>query len=271
MTDIQFRSGAIDAGACISNAWEQVKMNYGLYLGIVVLTLVLTGCIPCLNLFILGPVLGGVFYVALRDMRQEPVDFGMMFKGFEKFVPLMVIGLIQSVPAVIMQFLQLGFRFSELGLGRIGSTSGSGDYDFFQSGDPSFALAGGMLVILMIVAVVIIIFSIVWWMVFFFAVPLAMEHDLGPMDAIKLSAQAAMNNIGGLIVLLIFTALIGLLGALMCIIGMFLVSMPIMYVANAFAYRQVFPMPDQNNTNFAPPPPSAYGNFGGGSYGQNWQ
>jgi len=262
MTNIQFQSGAIDAGVCVSSAWEQVKQNYGFYLGMTVVAIVLTGCIPCLNIFLLGPILGGVFYVALRDMRQEPVDFGMMFKGFEKFVPLMVVGLIQAIPGIIGQFLQFGFRLGELGLG--GRSSTGGDYDFFQASDPDLAIAGGLVFVVVIVAFVFMIFSLAWWAVFFFAIPLAMEYDLGPMDAIKLSARAAMNNIGGLILLLIFQMLIGLLGVLMCVIGIFLISVPIMYVANAIAYRQVFPSSPQNNFKMAPPPPSAYGNFGSG-------
>ena len=38
------------------------------------------------------PAMAGMYYVMLRNMRGESVEFGMMFKGFEKFVPLMVIG-----------------------------------------------------------------------------------------------------------------------------------------------------------------------------------
>ena len=116
MTNIQFVPSAISAGECISNAWETLKAKYGMYLGISLIAIILTGCVPCLNIFIMGPVMGGVYYVVLRDMRGEPVDFGMMFKGFEKFVPLMVVGLIQSVPGIIAQIVQYGVRFAELGL-----------------------------------------------------------------------------------------------------------------------------------------------------------
>jgi len=51
-------------------------------------------------------------------------------------------------------------------------------------------------------------------------------------------------------------------------IGVFFV-LPVIWVAWAFAYRQVFP--DLNPTIFRnePPPPDAYqGNFGQGSFGQ---
>lgn len=264
MTNLQFQSSAIDAGGCISNAWEMLKQNYGMFLGIGLLAMLLTGCIPCLNIFLAGPVMGGVYYVVLRNMRREPVDFGMMFKGFEKFVPLMVIGLIQAIPGIIFQVLRL-----TIDLGRLGLTGGgkgrNGDLQFFQSSSfPDFAISGGLAALLIILTLVFLVFSIIWGSAFFFAVPLAMEHDLAPIDAIKLSARAAMANIGGLIVFFIFAGLIGLVGVMAICFGFFFVSLPLIFIANAFAYRQVFPLIEQN-LNFSPPPPNAYGsNFGSG-------
>ncbi|CAN5315779.1 hypothetical protein BH10ACI3_BH10ACI3_29670 [soil metagenome] len=260
MTNLQFVPSAIDAGGCVSNGWELVKRNYGMYLGISLIAMVLAGCIPCISLFLVGPILGGVYFVLLREMQGEPVDFGMMFKGFEKFVPLMVIGIIQSIPEIIGQVLRITVDLSRLGLTGGGRDT---DFQFFQSSKPEFAIASGVLIIAAIVALVIILFSVVWRVLLFFALPLAMEHDIGPMDAIKLSAKAATSNIGGLIVLFIFEFLIALLGVLALCIGVFFV-IPIIYAANAFAYRQVFPRVQQN-FNMSPPPPAAYGsNLGSG-------
>ena len=253
MTNLEFQRGAIDAGGCISTAWEMLKSNYGLYLGIAIIALIMTGCIPCLNIFLIGPIIGGIAFVVLRDMRREPVEFGMMFQGFQKFVPLMVIGLLQAIPGMIMQGIQITFRFAELGM----RGSRNGDFDYFQSSGVN-ALGAGVLLLIALVGIAFAIFGVVWWACFFFAIPLAMEHDLGPMDAIKLSARAAMANIGGLIVLLILTVLIMIGGMLLLCLGMFLVSIPLIYIANVIAYRQVFPsMPTQ--FNMTPPPPSSYG------------
>ena len=193
-------------------------------------------------------------------MRNEPVEFGMMFKGFEKFVPLMVIGLIQSIPAVIGQVIRFSVDMGQLG---INAGRGSGDFDFFMASDQDVAIASGIMIVAVVVAIVFIIFAILWWMIFFFAIPLAMEHDLGAIDAIKLSAQASMANIGGLIVMMILSFLVALLGVLLCGIGVILISMPIIYIANAFVYRQVFPFVDQQ-FNMTPPPPASYGDFGRG-------
>lgn len=259
MTHPEFNAGAIDAGECISNAWNMLKEKYGMYLGIAVIAFVLTGCIPCLNVFIIGPIMGGVYLVALRDMRGEPVDFGMMFKGFDKFVPLMIIGLIQAIPGIISQVVQYGARLAELGLPSSGRNSGS---TFFQSSGPDLAISSGILVLVIVVSLGFVVFAFFWWSVFFFAVPLVMEYDLSPMEAIKLSARAAMANIGGLLLLMIFEFFVSLLGVLLICVGMLLISIPVIYLANAFAYRQVFPW-IQREINMAPPTPDQYG-FGGG-------
>ena len=260
MTNIQFGPGAISAGECVSNAWEMLKAKYGMYLGISLIAIILTGCIPCVNIFIMGPVMGGVYYVVLRDMRSESVDFGMMFKGFEKFVPLMVVGLIQSIPGIIVQIIQYGVRFAELGLGG----RGMDDFQFFQASGRDFAISSGLMIVFIVLFVVFMIFSFLWWAVFFFAIPLIIEHDMGAVDAIKLSARAAMSNIGGLLVYFLLMIPIVLVGILMLCLGVFLISIPILYIAGAFAYRMVFPHLEQQ-FNMSPPPPTSYG-FGGPQY-----
>lgn len=261
MTNIQFQSGAIDAGVCFSDAWEMLKRNYGMFLGISLVAYILISCIPCANVFILGPVMGGVYYVALSDMRGEPVEFGMMFKGFEKFVPLMVIGLIQSIPGIIGQILQYTFQIGS----SIMDPQRGRDFEFFQARSSDLVLGGGVVAIAIVIAVAFIIFAFLWWAAFFFAVPLALEYDLGPTEALKLSVEAAMKNIGGLLVMMIFTMLIGMLGVILLCLGIFLISIPVIFLANAFAYRQVFPFLGQQ-FNMAPPPPTTYG-FGGGQPG----
>jgi hypothetical protein len=264
MTNLDFYSGAINAGECVTNGWELVKKHYGLYIGIILLTLVFIGCLPLVSVVVMGPTLGGVYYVFLRDMRDDPVDFGMMFKGFEKFLPLMIVGLIQSIPGIIMQILQFTANIGSSLLQSQGR--GRGGADFYQSKPPDLTVLSGLMGIIVVVAIVFMLFSLVWWMVFFFAIPLVMERGLAPLDAIKLSARASMNNIGGLILLLILQFLVGMLGVLLCFVGILLISMPVMYAANAFAYRQVFPLIEGPRTYSTPPPPGSYGS----SFGQGF-
>jgi hypothetical protein len=123
MTNIEYNSGAIDASGAVSQGWDLIKKNYWMYFGIALLAYVMIACIPIANIFILGPVLTGVYIVMLRERRGEPVEFGMMFKGFEKFVPAMVIGLLQSIPGIIMQIVQFSMN---IGSNLITAPSGRG-------------------------------------------------------------------------------------------------------------------------------------------------
>ena len=264
--NIQFNSGAIRAGDCISSGWELIKQQYWLFFGVAFLTFVITGCIPILNLFLIGPVLGGVFIIHFVRMRQQPIDFGMMFKGFEKFVPLMVIGLIQAIPGIITQ----GVRFT-LDMGEImrnimkarGMNIPNANLLAESSHDMTdLGISVALLSFLLIFGIVMLIFGIVWHITFAFAIPLIADKDIAVMDAIKLSARAGWSNIGGLILLAILNFFVMLLGVLACGIGIFF-ALPILYASNAVAYRQVFPdvSPQSFNT---PPQPNVYG----GMYGQ---
>lgn len=257
MIHIEPQRSAISPGDCIGNAWGLVTNKFWLYIGIGVVTLIMISCIPFLNIFLMGPVLGGFYYVVLRDMRDEAVDFGMLFKGFEKFLPLMVVGLIQAIPGIIIQVLQYTVNIAQL----IGVDSGGGSGTFYQSDMPDFGVLQGISMAFLFVIIGLSLFSIIWNLAFQFAIPLIIEHDLSIGDAIKTSVSAALGNLGGMIVLLILSVLVGIVGVLAICLGLF-VAIPVIYAANAFAYRQVFPLIEQN-FNFSPPPPTAYGsNFG---------
>lgn len=256
MTNVQFFRGAIDSTGCITNAWNMLKLNYWLYFGATLIVVAVYYCVPCINIFILGPLSAGIYYTALKDMRGEPIEFSMMFKGFEKFGPLLVVGIIQAIPAIISQMFQFTFRISDIALH--GMTTQSGE------NDPNIFLAGGFLTAVIVFSILIFIFSIVWAISFSFAVPIVMENEIGVGDALKLSFRAGWSNAGGIIVLSILLGLLCLLGFVAICIGILFV-LPLVYVAWAFAYRQIFPAPDASQFHSLPPPPETYqGSFGQG-------
>ena len=271
MTNIKFQRGAIDAGSCVSNGWELIKSNYWVFFGMTtlfVLGSIIISCIPLVGglLFqvVLGPPLTiGIYYALFRQMEQSPIDLGMMFKGFDKFGTAVVVGLIQSIPAILWTLLSFALNIGNLIKDIIQKQTGRGyGTNLAMQSDVSPAIASWMIVVVAIVAFIFVLFSIAWGITFFFAFPLIAEHDLSPMEAIKLSASAAWSNLGGIVVLFIFEFLISLVGVLVLCFGLLFV-LPIIFAANVFAYRQVFPWV-QDNFNMAPPPPTAYGNFGSG-------
>jgi hypothetical protein len=257
MNTIQYHSGAIDAGGCVSNAWGLITRRFWLYIGVGFLTILLIGCIPIVGSLLFGPVMGGFYYLVLRDMNDEPVDFGMMFKGFEKFVPLMAAGVIQTAPGIVATVLQYTVDLARLA----GGSTGRG-VDLYQPGGDTFL--AGISAMVLIVVILLSIVGIVWSVALSFAVPLIVEHDLGIADALMTSAKAALHNAGGLLVLVIIEILIGILGIIALCVGIF-VALPVIYAANVFAFRQVFPYFNRPDLNTGPPPPEYYGGgFGRG-------
>lgn len=261
MSEVAFVSGAIDAGDCVSRAWGLVSRRMGLYIGIALVAFVLLGCIPFANALLIGPMMGGFYYIVLRDLRDEDVEFGMLFKGFEKFLPLMVVGLIQSAPGLVLTVVQYAMEFMRLASG---SSRGRGDIDFYQSSGS--ALDTGLSMAFLIFVIIMVVVGMVWAIVLTFAVPLVMEQNLRVGEALMTSAKAAFGNLGGLILLIILNAMVALLGLLAICVGL-IVAIPVIYGANAVAYRYVFPYVDRQNDNMAPPPPTAYGS---GTYGTGY-
>ena len=242
MTNIQFQRGAVDAGGCFGNAWNLVTNKFWMYIGVGIITLILIGLIPIANIFLIGPALGGFYYLALRDMRGEPVEFGMMFKGFEKFVPLMVAGIVQSIPGIIYQAIQYTSDISRIAEA-VPDAGRSGD--FFQSDASGAALAGGVTLLTVMVVVGFGLLATAWSLAFAFAIPLLIENDISIGDALKTSINAAVENIGGLALLVLIECGVAILGVLAFCVGIF-VAIPVVYVAKVFAYRMVFPLGSAN-------------------------
>jgi hypothetical protein len=232
----QYLPGAINAGDCIANGWALLKENFGIYIGASLLAILITVCVPCVNILLVGPIMGGIYFMMLRSMRGEAVDVGMLFKGFEHFLPLMIVGFVFSIPDIGFQGVQFIVDINDLV--RSGGIT-PGDATFFQA-DVTVSRDLTQLWLLAGVAFAFGLFGFVWKIMLFFAVPLAMEYKLGALDAMKLSVAAAMSNLGGLILLTILEVIVALVGVLALCVGIFL-AIPVIWAANAFAYRQVFP------------------------------
>lgn len=249
MNQIEYYKGAVSAGDCISNAWQLVKQNYGLYLGVSALSAVIITCVFCLNIFLAGPIMCGVFYVYLKGIRGGVPEFGEMFKGFETFLPAMVVGIIQMLPSVGFQIGSRGTDYA--GILTQGQTGGSE------------AIAAGLSGVFLLLAIVGFFVSVAIWITFFFSYQLIIDKNLAIGDAIKYSAKAGWSNLGGLILLGILQFLIAVGGFLVLCFGIFFV-LPVIHASSAFAYRQVFPDVGGEQFQDTPPPPTEYaGNFGG--------
>lgn len=254
--NIRFESGAIRPSECISEGWYLIKENYGIFLGISIVGLIIGGCIPCVSIFLAGPIAVGIYYCLLRQQRNELVEFGMMFKGFEVIVPAMVVGIIQAIPEIIGQGIRLTVNVSDVFINSRGGRS-----NFLQSSGDT-AIASGIVIIAIVVGIALILFGIVWRISFFFALPLLAEYpELGIADCIKLSFRAGWANWGMIFVLGLLQGLAAIVGVLALCIGILFV-LPILQASNMVAYRMVFPPREGNSPNL-PPTPDYFGRNAG--------
>jgi hypothetical protein len=241
MAEIQFNSGVIRPVECFKEAWEIIKSDYWMLFAI----FLVGGLIGGASMYILlGAMMCGMFYCYLQKIDGKPVAFEGLFKGFSYFVPsllvtiLIVIPIIVLLSAVYAPFIAAAVMGSKL-----------------NSDELMGLLAGSLLVDLLMSVIMICIHTLL-----FFAFPLIVDRNLSAIEAIKTSARAVRQNLGGVVGLILVGALINFIGALACGIGAYF-TVPIVFAGNALAYRKVFPA---QNPGQAPPPPNAY--QGAGSY-----
>lgn len=265
--NLSFSTRAILASDCLKISWELVKSDKLRFIGATLLLFLLLGCLSCLGYFIFGPLIAGFFYVFLARMENKLTSFGDFFKGFEHFLPTMVIGLINSIPEILYSILAFAMNLTVTVIS--------------SSQDPQEAIRV-FLVPLIIIISIFLILRLIFSFFLFFAIPLSIEYRLGAMEALKLSARAAMANWSGIISLFLLQGAIFLVLSVLLSLIMFgfilaksVVLLPLLLIyillnvvflyplaysvvigSNALAYRQVFP---KRETFQSPPPPMSYG------------
>ncbi len=242
----EFNTGVIRPVECMKEGWELIKDEYWLFLGITFVGMLIGGIIP-LGLGI-GAMFCGIYYVLLQKMNGRRVEFGDLFKGFNYFVPGLVVSLIVIIPSIIAVFVLYG---SMIGL-------------FFavMASQGNEALVVGALATVFIEVIILWLVLGCLHALVMFAYPLIVERELNGVEAFKLSAKAVWANLSGVVGIILLEFVMGIVGYMALAIGVYFV-LPIMFAGVLVAYRKVFP-PLQNNQTYNPPQPNIY--QGAGSY-----
>ena len=244
---LYFKRNAVEPTVCIKAGWSLIKDQYWLFLGMSLLTILIGGLVPFGIL--LGPMMCGVFLALFKRMRGETVDSGLFFKGFDYFGNSVVATLLHIIPVVIIVVpFYISFYVGMFLMLRNTQNPSEMDPTTF------ITFIGFMVACVLVMTVLIIIISVV----FTFAYPLIVDRKLSGLDAVKLSAKAAVANFWRLLGLLLLTSLLSMVGVLLCYVGVFLV-LPVNFAALAVAYEQVFGLEQtqsQSQSPFPPPPPS---------------
>jgi len=241
--EIPFRRGAVQPIECIKGGWELIKDQYWLFVGICLVGLLIGSAVPFGIL--LGPMMVGMYMTFFKRRRGEPVEFAMLFKGFDHFAQSLIASLLHIIPILVI-VIPAYFLFYISMFVSIAA----------QGNDPNPAAMFGVMAMFGLfwlgVMVVVILISVG----FTFAYPLIADRQLQGLDAVKLSFKAAFGNFWRLLGLMLLTSLLSVAGVLACYVGMIFI-LPIGYAAMAKAYEQVFGLsnPNEDFSNLPPPPP----------------
>jgi len=237
---IEFRRNAVEPMECIKAGWNLIRNQYWLFVGMTAVGVMIGSVVP-LGL-LMGPMMCGLYLALFQTRRGQPIEFGILFKGFDYFGDSVVATLLHMIPIVVV-FVPSYILFY-VGLFVIMGQ---------QGGEPNSAALLGFFGFFAIFWLVMMVILITLSVVFTFAYPLIVDRRLSGIEAVKLSIKAALANFWRLLGLLLMTGLMSFVGVLCCYIGVFL-AMPVSLAAIATAYEQVFGL-GEFQPNLPPPPP----------------
>jgi len=242
--EIEFKRNAVEPVECIKGGWELIKSQYWLFVGMTVVGIIIGSVVPLGIL--MGPMMCGLYLALFKTRRGEPIEFGLLFKGFDYFGDAVIATLLHMVPIVLV--VVPAYILMYVGMFAIIGISANGN------GEPNPGALFGFFGFLMIFWLVVVILLILLSVIFTFAYPLIVDRRLSGLNAVKLSIRAAMGNFWRLLGMLLLTGLLNFVGVLFCYVGVLFV-MPITFAAIAKAYEQVFGL-GEVQSNLPPPPPS---------------
>ncbi len=238
---ITFNRAAVQPMVCLNAGFNLIKDQYWLFLGMALVGMLIGSAVPLGIL--MGPMMCGLFLSFFQLRRGQRVEFGNLFKGFDFFGQSVIATLLHMVPIMAIVIPAYIIFYVGFVLAMISQ----------QGNDPSPGAAVGFLLALVVFVLFVMVVVIFISLGFTFAYPLIVDRGLPGFDAVKLSFKAALANFWPLLGLIVLNALLNLAGALLCVVGVYLV-LPIGYAAVAVAYEQVFGL-GEPVTNLPPPPP----------------
>ncbi len=236
MNNTEFKIGVIKPVECVKEGWELIKNDYWVLFAIALIGALIGG----FTMYILfGAMICGIFYAFLQAIDGKPVAFENLWKGFDYFKPGFIVMLVMVVPTIFVYAIMYVPVVVAITMGAN-----------LSQGELMTLLIGVAAIDLMIIIILVCFHTLLM-----FSFPLIVDRNLSAMDAMKTSARAVWENLGGVVGLIAVNFGLMFLGYLALCIGLYFV-IPVMIAANAVAYRKVFPVPFDRN--FKPPPPQFY-------------
>lgn len=237
MMPTEFRTGVIKPVEVYKESWELIKDQYWMIFGITIIGILIGGAVPVV---IIGPMICGIYLCMFHRMEGRPVSFELLFKGFDYFLPGLIVAIVVVVPVFVLLFT---IYVPMIGMALAGPRMSEEELIPFLIGTVIFEI-------------VVIVLMVCFHTLLMFAFPLIVDRKLSGFEAMKVSAKAVWQNLSGVVGLMGVGIGVGIVGYLMLCVGIYL-AMPLIFMSNAVAYRKVFPA--IGPLPYAPPAPGEYG------------
>lgn len=237
---IEFQTGAIKPVECFREGWKLIKSDYWTFFVITLVGALIGG----LSFYVLlGAMMCGIFFCFLRRIDGREVSFDGLWKGFDYFLPSLLITILIAAPMLVV----FGVVYVPLVLAMVMGAQ--------LSPDELMRLFVGALALDVVLAFAMTCFHTL----LIFAFPLIVDRNLTARQAVATSARAVWRNLSGIAGLIAVGIILSLFGIITCGVGMYFI-MPILLAGHAVAYRKIFPAAAASG-NFNPPPPNFYQGF----------
>ena len=237
----------LDIGGCISRGWTLLKNNFGLlFVGVLIYFLIEgaiagLGSVPIIgplfsiaNLFIVGPLMGGVFYIFIKAIRGQPAEIGDVFAGFRRAFLQLFLGYL--VPALLTGLCMIPFIIVlVIDVVRVATTAHG------ASPDPKmiiqvFETQLPLLLTVFLICVIPVVYLQISWL---FTLPLIIDRQMDFWPAMKTSWKMVGKHWWLVFGLFVLVSLLNVVGVLLCCIGV-LFTVPIGLGALMYAYEIIF-------------------------------
>ena len=230
MLPTEFQTGVIKPIEVYKESWELIKNQYWLIFAITLVGMLIGGAVP---IFLIGPMICGIYICLFQKIEGRQVVFESLFEGFSYFVPSLIVAVVIMVPIFL---LVITVYIPMVGMAIAGPKMKESEMIPFLIGTLVFEL---------IAALIMVCFHTL----LMFAFPLIVDRKLSGWQAMKTSAKAVWHNLAGVAGLFGVGFLIGILGYMALCVGLYLV-IPLIFTSNAVAFRKIFPRLD-NDPAFA--------------------
>jgi len=97
---IEFRRNAVEPMECLKAGWNLIRNQYWLFVGMTAVGVIVGSVVPLGIL--MGPMMCGLYLALFQTRRGQPIEFGILFKGFDYFGDSVIATLLHMIPVVIV-------------------------------------------------------------------------------------------------------------------------------------------------------------------------